>query len=60
MLMDMTSKSATPPEKAKQINTRLTAAQERLLRQHCVRERVTVQEVVVDALARALDGFDGK
>lgn len=57
MLMDVTSKAGAPPAKAKQINIRLTAEQERLLRQHCVRERVSVQDAVLEALRRAIPGL---
>jgi hypothetical protein len=49
--------SASDTGKGKQINIRLTAEQDRLLRQHCVRQRVTLRDVVVDALARQIDGF---
>ena len=48
----------TDATKAKQINIRLNAEQERLLMQHCVRERLTQRDVVVAALARTIDGFD--
>ena len=43
--------------KAKQINIRLTAEQERLLRQHCVRARVSLRDVVVEALRKEISGF---
>ena len=46
-----------PDTKAKQINIRLIAEQERLLRQHCVRERVTTQTAVTNALKKFIDGF---
>ena len=57
MFTRTTGGQAAQTGKAKQINVRLTAEQERLLRQHCVRERVTMQEVVVEALKKAMPGF---
>ena len=59
-LKQAASITAADMAKAKQINIRLTAEQERLLRQHCVRERVTLRDVVIDALAHRIDGFDAK
>ena len=57
MLKDVTSKAGAAPAKAKQINIRLTAEQDRRLRQHCVRERVSVQEAVLVALKQTIPGL---
>lgn len=57
MFTDTTGGQAAQSAKAKQINIRLTAEQERMLRQHCVRERVTVQDLVIEALKKAMPGF---
>lgn len=45
------------PPKIAQINVRLTAEQQRLLRQHCNRTGITTQEAVIDALKRVIEGF---
>ena len=60
MRTETATSDAAQAAKAKQINVRLTAEQERLLRQHCVRARVSPQAVVIEALARTVDGFDAK
>lgn len=43
--------------KAKQANIRLTAEQDRLLKQHCNRTGMTTQAAIIDALRRVIDGF---
>jgi len=43
--------------KAKQANIRLTAEQDRLLKQHCNRTGMTTQAAIVDALRRVIEGF---
>ena len=58
MHTETATSDVTQAAKAKQINVRLTAEQEQLLRQHCGRERVTLRDVVVGALACAIDGFN--
>lgn len=52
-----TIKPAAEP-KAKQINVRLTAEQERAFRQHCIRAGLNTQAVVVAALAAMVEGFE--
>lgn len=44
--------------KAKQINVRLTAEQDRLLKQHCNRSSFSTQQAVIAALAAQIPGFD--
>ena len=43
--------------KDKQINIRLTAEQDRLLKQHCIRQGLTTQTALVNALKQIIDGF---
>ena len=57
MLNNETSKGPVSAVKAKQINIRLTGGQERLMRQHCVRQDVTTQQAVIEAIALLIDGF---
>lgn len=47
-----------PSPKTKQAHVRLTAEQERLLRQYCIRNRVSTSDAIVGALAIKIDGFD--
>ena len=46
------------PAKSKQINVRITAAQERLLKQYCVRAGVNRNTVVLAALCAMIEGFE--
>ena len=46
-----------PEPKAKQINVRLTAEQERALRRHCIRAGLNTQTAVIAALATVVEGF---
>ena len=55
--MAPTNDSKLQPVKARQINVRITAEQDRLLKQYCVRNGVTTQEAVVQALHGLIDGF---
>ena len=48
---------ASKPIKAKQANIRLTAEQDRLLKQHCNRTGMTTQAAIIDALKRVIEGF---
>lgn len=43
--------------KAKQVNIRLTAEQDRLLEQHCNRTGMTTQAAIIDALRKEIMGF---
>lgn len=43
--------------KEKQTNVRLTAAQERALRQYCTRTGMTTQKAIIDALKRVIVTF---
>lgn len=43
--------------KTKQINVRITAEQERALKQYCVRAGLTTQAAVIDALTRVIPAF---
>lgn len=45
------------PVKTRQINVRVTAEQDRLLKQYCVRNGVTTQDAVIKALQCLIDGF---
>ena len=56
-MLEEATTNATHAAKAKQINIRLTAEQERLLRQHCNRNDQSTQEAVTEALRRVIDGF---
>ena len=46
------------PVKSKQINVRITAAQERLLKQYWVRTGVSTNTVVMAALCAMIEGFE--
>lgn len=43
--------------KTRQVNIRITAEQDRLLKQHCNRSGVTTQAAIIDALKRVIEGF---
>ena len=43
--------------KTKQANIRLTAEQDRLLKQPCNRTGVTTQAAIIDALKQVIEGF---
>lgn len=43
--------------KAKQVNIRLTAEQDRLLKQYCVQKNLTTQAAMIKALQGLIDGF---
>ena len=45
------------PIKVRQINVRVTAEQGQLLKQYCVRNGVTTQQAVIQALQGLIDGF---
>jgi hypothetical protein len=48
----------TPQQiKARQINVRITAEQDRLLKQYCVRNSLTTQIAVIQALQGIIPGF---
>lgn len=49
--------TASKPIKAKQANIRLTAEQDRLLKQHCNRTGMSTQAAIIDALKRVINGF---
>ena len=55
--MEPTNDGKLQPVKARQINVRITAEQDRLLKQYCVRNGVTTQEAVMQALHSLINGF---
>lgn len=55
--MAPTDNSKAQAIKAKQVNIRLTAEQDRLLKQHCNRTGMTTQAAIIDALKRVIEGF---
>ena len=56
--MDSTRDNDVSPVKSKQINVRITAAQDRLLKQYCVRTGVTTNTVILAALRAMIEGFE--
>lgn len=56
MVMATTS-DTKQPVKVRQINIRLTPEQDRLLKQYCVRNGVTTQQAVIQALEGLIAGF---
>ena len=52
-----TSDRTKEPTKVRQINIRITAEQDRLLKQYCVRHDVTTHDAVIKALQGLIDGF---
>ena len=58
MFMNTATRDASPEAaKAKQANIRLTAEQNRLLKQHYNRNGATTQAVIIDALKQVIKGF---
>ena len=55
--MAQTDNSKAQAIKAKQANIRLTAEQDRLLKQHCNRTGMTTQAAINEALTRVIEGF---
>ena len=56
--MDLTRDNDGPPMKSKQINVRITAEQDRMLRQYCVRTGVSANTVILAALCAMIEGFE--
>ena len=56
--MDSTRDSDSQPLKSKQINVRITAAQDRILKQYCVRTGVSANTVILAALCAMIEGFE--
>lgn len=52
-----TDGSREEPVKTRQINIRVTAEQDLLLKQYCVRNRVRTQDAVIKALQSLIDAF---
>ena len=55
--METTDGNLPQQVKTKQANIRLTAEQDRLLKQYCNRAGMTTQAAIIDALRRVIDGF---
>ena len=52
-----TTTDSKQPIKARQINVRVTAEQDLLLKQYCVRHGMTTQDAMVKALQGLIAGF---
>jgi hypothetical protein len=46
-----------PVVKTKQANIRLTAEQDRILKQYCIRSGMNTQAAIIDALSKVIPGF---
>ena len=53
----ITTDDTKQPIKARQINIRITAEQDRLLKQYCIRHGVKTQAAVTKALQDLIPGF---